>query len=577
MLRIRRIFDLSLPVDREAMQQVLEILRARFPGIPEASVTALSERLHDPFPGRLRPVLFVAEDHHRVLGFASLLHAPDLQLAFLAYIATAKLDQAMSRGGVGAAMYERVRQEALALGCRALFLEAPSDEPELAAQPRVARQNAARLRFYERFGARPIVGTEYELPVRPGGEPGPPLLYDDLGTGAPLRRDWARRAVRAILERYYPRLCPPEYVERVVASFRDDPVALRPPRYTRGNGAAPAAARPVEPPVVLVVADQHDIHHVRERGYVEAPVRVPAILAALEPTGLFARRPPRRYALRHIEAVHQPELVRYLQRACRGMPAGRALYPYVFPLRNRHRPPVERSVLAGYYCIDTFTPITRNAFPAARGAVDCALTAADAMLDGAPFAYALVRPPGHHAEVRSFGGFCYFNNAAIAAQHLCAHGKVAILDLDYHHGNGQQDIFWHRGDVFTVSLHGHPRFAYPYFSGFADERGEGEGEGANLNLPLPERLDGAGYRRALVRALAAVSTFAPRFLVVALGVDPAKGDPTGTWSLGAADFRGNGELVRGLGLPTLVVQEGGYRTRTLGSNVAAFFRGLVGP
>ena len=199
------------------------------------------------------------------------------------------------------------------------------------------------------------------------------------------------------------------------------------------------------------------------------------------------------------------------------------------------------------------------------------------MLDGAPLAYSLVRPPGHHAEERVFGGFCYFNNAAVAAQHLCAHGKVAILDLDYHHGNGQQDIFWRRGDVMTVSLHGHPRFAYPYFSGFAEERGEGDGEGANLNLPLPEKLDGAGYRRALARALEAVGKFAPRFLVVALGLDPAKGDPTGTWSLLAADFRRNGEMLRELGLPTLVVQEGGYRTRTLGPNAAAFFRGLVGP
>jgi acetoin utilization deacetylase AcuC-like enzyme len=258
------------------------------------------------------------------------------------------------------------------------------------------------------------------------------------------------------------------------------------------------------------------------------------------------------------------------------MPPGRALYPYVFPLRNRHRLPAERSVLAGYFCIDTFTPITRNAYLAARDAIDCALTAADAILGGSPLAYALVRPPGHHAEARSFGGFCYFNNAAVAAQHLCAHGRVAILDVDYHHGNGQQDIFWRRNDVLTVSLHGHPRFAYPYFSGFSDERGEGDGEGANLNLPLPEQQDGAQYRKALGRALDVVAAFAPRFLVVALGLDPAKGDPTGTWSLRAADFRRNGEMLRSLALPTLVVQEGGYRTRTLGVNAANFFRGLAG-
>jgi acetoin utilization deacetylase AcuC-like enzyme len=279
--------------------------------------------------------------------------------------------------------------------------------------------------------------------------------------------------------------------------------------------------------------------------------------------------------MRAVEAVHAPALVRYLRRACREMQPGRALYPYVFPLRNRARLPAERSVLAGYFCIDTFTPITRNAYAAAKNAAECALTAADAVLAGGRVAYALVRPPGHHAERQAFGGFCYFNNAAIAAQHLSLRGRVAILDLDYHHGNGQQDIFWERGDVLTVSLHGHPRFAYPYFSGFADERGAGEGEGANLNLPLAERQDGAQYRRALRRTLAAIATFAPRFLVVALGLDPAKGDPTGTWSLRADDFRRNGEMVATLGLPTLVVQEGGYRTRTLGSNAAAFFRGLA--
>jgi acetoin utilization deacetylase AcuC-like enzyme len=163
----------------------------------------------------------------------------------------------------------------------------------------------------------------------------------------------------------------------------------------------------------------------------------------------------------------------------------------------------------------------------------------------------------------------------VAANYLSSHGKVAVLDVDYHHGNGQQDIFYERDDVLTVSLHGHPRFAYPYFSGFEEERGASVGMGFNLNLPLPERLDGAGYRRALRRALQEIRTFAPAFLVVALGLDPAKGDPTGTWSLLAEDFRQNGRLIAELALPTLVVQEGGYRTRTLGSNARAFFSGMI--
>jgi acetoin utilization deacetylase AcuC-like enzyme len=206
--------------------------------------------------------------------------------------------------------------------------------------------------------------------------------------------------------------------------------------------------------------------------------------------------------------------------------------------------------------------------------VDCALTGAKAIIQGRRLAYALVRPPGHHAERRVFGGFCYLNSAAVAANFLSSYGRVAMLDLDYHHGNGQQDIFWKRDDVLTVSIHGDPRFAYPYFTGFADEVGEEQGRGFNVNMPLEEKVDGARYSRVLAQALAAINTFAPSFLVVCLGFDTAKADPTGSWSLSAGDFERNARAVGALGLPTLVVQEGGYNTRTLGVNARHFFRGL---
>jgi len=186
-----------------------------------------------------------------------------------------------------------------------------------------------------------------------------------------------------------------------------------------------------------------------------------------------------------------------------------------------------------------------------------------------------VRPPGHHAERRAFGGFCYFNNCAIVAQFMQNYGKVAILDIDYHHGNGQQDIFYRRSDVLTVSIHGHPDFAYPYFSGFAEEVGESEGEGFNLNLPLPEKVDGEKYRKALTKALRRVDAFGPDFLIVALGLDTAKADPTGTWALLAKDFDHNGRMIGELGLPVVVIQEGGYRTRTLGINARNFLAGLA--
>jgi acetoin utilization deacetylase AcuC-like enzyme len=272
--------------------------------------------------------------------------------------------------------------------------------------------------------------------------------------------------------------------------------------------------------------------------------------------------------------VHDRNFVEYLKRVCTRLEPGESVYPYVFPIRNVARPPKDLAVRAGYFCIDTFTPLNHNAYKAAKGAVDCALTAAQLLKEGYRMSYALVRPPGHHAERRVFGGFCYFNSGAIAANYLSREGRVAVLDIDYHHGNGTQDIFYQRNDVLTLSIHGHPSFAYPYFSGFAEEVGEGAGTRFNRNYPLPEALDGAAYRRVLTRALKRIRAFKPRFLVVALGVDSATKDPTGTWSLTAADFEENGKMLGSLHLPTLIVQEGGYRTRLLGSNIRHFFLGL---
>jgi acetoin utilization deacetylase AcuC-like enzyme len=327
--------------------------------------------------------------------------------------------------------------------------------------------------------------------------------------------------------------------------------------------------------IALVINDQPAIHHIHERGYVESPRRIQSILRQLLRTDLFEDVPPGRYPEKHIKAVHDAGFVNYLKRAGEGLQPDQAIYPYVFPLRNASRPPKDMELRAGYYCMDTFTPATSNAYLAARRAMDCALTAADQVLRGGRrLAYALVRPPGHHAERRAFGGFCYFNSAAIAANYLSAHGTAAILDVDYHHGNGQQDIFYERADVLTVSIHCHPRFAYPYFSGFEDERGAGAGEGFNVNFPLPEQVNGVGYREVLSKALRRVTRFKPQFLIVALGLDTAKGDPTGSWSLQSADFEANGRMIGTLHLPTLVVQEGGYDNRVLGSNARCFFQGL---
>jgi len=574
MFRIRLVADTTLPEDREVVGQVQEILRRQFAGLDSRDIDKLPDQLRDPVAHRFRPFLFVADrGKPQVLGFALLLHAPELRFCYLDYLSTAVRH---GGGGVGGSLYQRVREEARNLSCVGVFFEALSDDPAVCSDPASIKENAKRLRFYEQYGALPVAGTRYETPIRPDDTCPPSLIFDDLGSGKPLRRANARAIVRAILERKYGAACPPGYIDRVVASFRDDPVLLRKPRYKTGETPL-REVRPVvsvEKRIALTVNDRHEIHHVRERGYVESPVRVRAILGPLLETGLFDRVEPRHFGEKHILAVHDRDFVTYLKRVCANVPDNHSVYPYVFPIRNAARPPRELPVRAGYYCIDTFTPLNQNAHRAATRAVDCALTAAETLLHGHRLAYALVRPPGHHAERRAFGGFCYFNSSAVAAQHLSALGPVAVLDVDYHHGNGTQSIFYTRSDVLTVSLHGHPRIAYPYFSGFTDETGEGQGRGANLNLPLPEQVDGPRYREALGVALRRLRGFRPRFLVVALGLDPAKGDPTGTWSLTGRDFRENGRLIGALKLPTLVVQEGGYRIRSLGSNARNFFEGL---
>jgi acetoin utilization deacetylase AcuC-like enzyme/predicted N-acetyltransferase YhbS len=571
--RIWRVHDDLRPVDRQRIAQVQAILREQFSDLASREIEELPRSLRDPVSRRLRYLLLVAEDAGgRVKGFAHLAHAPDLGFTFLDWLSTTPR---LTGRGVGGALYQRVREEARAQGSAGVFMECLPDEPALCRDSELLPQNRARLRFYERFGARPVAGTAYETPLSPEDACPPLLVFDGLGLGRPLRRAWARQAVRAILERKYGSRCPPGYIDRVAESFRDDPVRLRPPRY------GPAAALPEPGPrpsperrILLVVSERHAIHHVRERGYVEAPARVGAILRELEPTGLFLRQPARRFGLRHIAQVHEAGFVSYLRRVCRRVEPGRSVYPYVFPLRNAARPPRELPVRAGYYCIDTFTPLNQSAYQAAVEAANCALTAARALTQGRRLAYALVRPPGHHAERRAFGGFCYFNSAAVAAHYLSGQGPVAVIDLDYHHGNGTQDIFWERGDVLTGSIHGHPSFAYPYFSGFREEEGEGAGAGRNYNQPLAEQVDGEHFRLALARLLRRVARFRPAFLVVALGLDTARGDPTGTWSLTPADFQANGRMVGSLGLPTLVVQEGGYRIRSLGANARRFFMGL---
>lgn len=570
MFRIRKIYDNASPRNRSAIEQVLEILRRQFPGARRAEFEKLPKQLTNPLKYKYRSILLVAEDGmDNVKGFAMMLHLPDVEIVYLELVSAAP---GGTGGGVGSALYERVREEALSLNVYGIFFECSVDDPEYIKDPDMLKKNIARLRFYERYGARPIINNVYASPVTENDEDLYYLMFDDIGQGVILTREVTQKVVRAILERKYADVIPKKMITEVVSSFTDDPIELREPRYLKPKKAGQAALQTRG--IALIVNEGHDIHHVKDHGYVEAPVRLSTILHHLSKTSLFTRINPKRTQEKYIKAVHDPDYVHYLRRACARLPMGKSIYPIIFPIRNVARPPKDFELQVGYYCMDTFTPLNHNAYLAARGAVDCAVTGAGAILEGFNIAYALVRPPGHHAERRAFGGFCYFNSSAVAANYLSSYGRVAILDVDFHHGNGTQDIFYKRADVFTVSIHGNPHFAYPHFAGFADETGEGDGLGYNLNLPLPENTSVERYQRTLAKALKKITDFNPAFLVVALGLDTAKADPTGTWQLAAKDFQVNGGMIGGLNLPTLVVQEGGYRTRTLGSNARHFFEGF---
>jgi acetoin utilization deacetylase AcuC-like enzyme/GNAT superfamily N-acetyltransferase len=572
MFSIRKIYDDTSVANKDAINQVLAIMRKQFPNARPEDFEKIPMQLHDPMQYKYRSILFVAQDSRdRVRGFAMLLHMPDLGIVYLEMISAAP---GKTGGGIGGVLYERIREEALSLGSKGLFFECSVDDPEVINNQELLQQNAARLRFYERHGVFPVINNEYASPVNPGDEDLYYLMYDSLGNFQPLRRKLIRNVVRAILERKYGGLFDKAHIKSLAETFRDDPVKLRPPKYHRKQPVYKLPGHGSKNVIALIVNESHSIHHVRDRGYVEAPVRVSVIMQELDKTQLFKRLNPVKMPDKLLKKVHDPDYVDYLHRACKMLPPGKSIYPIIFPIRNIKRPPRDFELQVGYYCMDTFTPLNHNAYIAARNAVDCAVTGAHALIDDYHFAYALVRPPGHHAERRALGGFCYFNSAAVAAEYLCRYGRIAILDVDFHHGNGTQDIFYERDDIFTVSIHGDPRFAYPHFAGFADETGTGKGAGYNANYPLPENISVERYQRTLASALKRIKAYKPDYLILCLGLDTAKADPTGTWTLQANDFYKNGMIIGEINLPTLVVQEGGYRTRTLGINARRFFEGL---
>jgi acetoin utilization deacetylase AcuC-like enzyme len=304
----------------------------------------------------------------------------------------------------------------------------------------------------------------------------------------------------------------------------------------------------------------------------ECAQRAEFVLGRVKATGLGDIIAPSQFGLEPVVRVHDAEFVEFLSSAWTEWLAagnrGEAI-PDCWPARRMAvRRPNSITGKLGYYAMAAETSISAGSWEAACASADVALTAAARLATGERGAFALCRPPGHHAARDLYGGYCFLNNAAIAAQYLRDHGneRVAILDVDFHHGNGTQDIFYARSDVLYCSIHGDPLDAFPYFAGYADEIGSGEGTGYNLNLPLPRGTDFRVWRAALETALARIVKFAPGALVVSLGVDTFENDPISFFKLKTDDFARYGRLISALGLPTLFVLEGGYAVAEIGVN-----------
>ena len=338
--------------------------------------------------------------------------------------------------------------------------------------------------------------------------------------------------------------------------------------------------------MITVYSDEHRLHNGKSEfaegklvPAFESPDRADIVLAAVRDAQLGAVIEPDNFGLDPVLRVHDRRFVEFLGEAWDLWTAeGREhdALPYTFTSRDLHQvEPDHIDGKLGYYAFDAGTPIMAGTWQAVATAANVALTGAARLLDDEQIVFSLCRPPGHHAAADCYGGYCFLNNAAIAAQYLLdnAARRVAILDVDYHHGNGTQAIFYERDDVLFASIHADPDQEYPYFLGRADEQGASAGEGFNVNLPLPWDSDASSWFDALDIALEAIAACSPDYLVISLGVDAFVEDPISRFRLTSDDFRTVGERIAALGLPMLFVMEGGYAVAEIGTNVANVLTG----
>jgi len=311
----------------------------------------------------------------------------------------------------------------------------------------------------------------------------------------------------------------------------------------------------------------------------EVPERADVLFSASQDAGLAAEEPTD-YGLEYIGAVHTPRYLHYLEniftRWSRIKGGAQEVIPGVHPDRRDCGYPASAEGQAGFHHADLSCPIGANTWHGALWSAHTAAHAAHQVRLGDDACYALARPPGHHAAKDFAAGFCYLANTAIAATALRqSFERVAILDVDVHHGNGTQDIFYDRADILTLSIHANPVRFYPFFWGHADEHGKGEGKGFNVNLPLTRGTGDDDYLQTLESALDTIRRFAPDALVIALGLDAFEGDPLRGLAISTTGFGRIGQRIGAMSLPTVIVQEGGYLSAALGTNLATFLNGFM--
>ncbi|MCP4788816.1 MAG: histone deacetylase family protein [Gammaproteobacteria bacterium] len=314
----------------------------------------------------------------------------------------------------------------------------------------------------------------------------------------------------------------------------------------------------------------------------ECASRMDYVCQALQEYGLGKTTEPLEFPRCHVEKIHDKDYLSFLdncwqQWQATGM-SGEAI-PTIWPSRSMPSNHIPRNIEGqiGYYALAGETAIAKNTAQAAWLSANIALTAAHSLVQGEHSAFALARPPGHHASKNQYGGYCFINNAAVAAQYLLDNGfqRVALMDVDFHHGNGTQDIFYERNDVFFSSIHGDPLDAFPHFLGHADETGIGAGVGYNLNHPLPQGTPYAIWSEKLEQSLNAFRNYGADVLVVSLGLDTYEHDPISFFKVKTDEYVNMGTTLAGLDIPTVFIMEGGYAVEKLGHNTANVLQGFL--